>query len=133
MLKLGFSGVNNPRKDFISVAPGLVNPGFERQLAHCALPRTPLLPVLCRYCHGLLCSLYYTATATDSSAPCIIPPLPRTPLLPVLYRHCHGLLCSLYYTATATDSSAPCIRPPLPRTPLLPVGRHCHGLLCSLY
>ena len=32
MLKIGFSGVNNPSK-------GLVDPGFERQLAHCASAR----------------------------------------------------------------------------------------------
>ena len=34
MVKIGSGGVNNPSKDMLSsVAPGLVEPGFERQLA----------------------------------------------------------------------------------------------------
>ena len=36
--KIGFSRVNNLRVDIVSsIAPGVVDPGFERQLAHCAM------------------------------------------------------------------------------------------------
>ena len=60
MLKIGFSGVNNPSKDMLSsVAPGLVEPGFERQLARCAMQCefssefSLSLPV--EACHRLTC------------------------------------------------------------------------------
>ena len=41
MLKIGFSGVNNPRKkiSWTLSPPGLINPGFQRYLAHCATVR----------------------------------------------------------------------------------------------